>query len=592
MKRRSLLARLTGSMSIPAFVALCITALAILLFAAVLALEVGFRMIVRGDPFGFSVPAWVVLLMLAGTVGATMAAGFLMGRPLQAVIIRFTDYMMQTRGGPDDGAETALRGMNFPELRRLRVATTRTVRKLRRENAALRQVAFTDKVTGLPNFSALDAHIAETLPAARFEAPAAFLLLDVDRFALAVEQAGGGSGDPLLAQVAERLRSAMTSLAEPGSSALDGAMLAAVEADRFALYLPNAVSRDHVIGIARAIRNAFLEPFSFRTRMIALTVSGGIVMAPEDADSCQRLLHNAKLALRLVRSEATSGFRFFTPRLTRLAQGRYRFEAELRDAVENREFKAVFQPKIDFATGRILGAEALARWRRPNGKLISPAAFIPVAEETGLIDEIGQQILEAACDAARRWQLDGHDVTVAVNVSPSQFHRRDLTDRVMNALRKSGLHPSRLELEITESIAVADPARVAEFISPLRAMGAKLAIDDFGTGHSNLSTLTQLPFDVFKIDRQFVSALETDRQAPAIVEMILAMAETLGLQTVAEGVETTKQAEFLRRRGCTMAQGFLYSPGLPDGAFLDLLRAWRVPGTDEGGGEAYNVPRS
>jgi EAL domain-containing protein (putative c-di-GMP-specific phosphodiesterase class I) len=306
-----------------------------------------------------------------------------------------------------------------------------------------------------------------------------------------------------------------------------------------------------------------------------MSVSGGIVMAPEDAESFAKLLQNAKLAVRLVRSEAQSGFRFFTPRLTRLVQGKYRFEAELRDAVANKEFKAVFQPKIDFATGRIMGAEALARWRRPNGKFISPATFIPVAEQAGLIDEIGMQILEAACRAARAWQTEGFDLTVAVNVSPSQFQRHDLTDSILEVLRRTGLHPSRLELEITESMAVANPVRVAEFISPLRAMGTKLAIDDFGTGHSNLATLTQLPFDVFKIDRQFVSALETDRQAPAIVEMILAMAETLGLKTVAEGVETTNQAEFLRRRGCTIAQGFLYSPGLPEAAFLDLLRAWR-----------------
>jgi EAL domain-containing protein (putative c-di-GMP-specific phosphodiesterase class I) len=312
-----------------------------------------------------------------------------------------------------------------------------------------------------------------------------------------------------------------------------------------------------------------------------MSISGGIVMAPEDAESFPKLMQNAKLAVRLVRSEAQSGFRFFTPRLTRIVQGRYRFEAELRDAVGNKEFKAVFQPKIDFQTGRITGAEALARWRRPNGKLISPATFIPVAEQAGLIDAIGMQILEAACEAARTWQLEGFDLTVAVNVSPSQFQRHDLTDSIMAVLRRTGLHPNRLELEITESMAVSDPARVAEFISPLRAMGTKLAIDDFGTGHSNLATLTQLPFDVFKIDRQFVSALETDKQAPAIVEMILAMAETLGLKTVAEGVETTKQAEFLRRRGCTMAQGFLYSPGLPEAAFLDFLRAWNPSATSQ-----------
>ena len=277
-----------------------------------------------------------------------------------------------------------------------------------------------------------------------------------------------------------------------------------------------------------------------------------------------------------MREEATSGFRFFTPRLTRVARGKYKLEDELREAVANREFKAVFQPKVDFKTGKVVGAEALARWRRHNGKIISPAAFIPLAEETGLISQIGEQILEAACQSARVWMKEGLNVSVAVNVSPRQFERGNLTDTVMDVLKRTGLHPNRLELEITESMAVESPAKVAEVMGPLRMMGMKLAIDDFGTGHSNLSMLTQLPFDVFKIDRQFVSALEGDKQAPAIVEMILAMAETLGLQTVAEGVETERQADFLRRRGCTMGQGFLYSPGLPHGAFLDFLRAFRA----------------
>ncbi|MFN7177778.1 MAG: putative bifunctional diguanylate cyclase/phosphodiesterase, partial [Thermaurantiacus sp.] len=434
--------------------------------------------------------------------------------------------------------------------------------------------------------------IADTLPLASFERPAAFILLDIDRFAHLVEQVGSGHGETMIHSAAQRITRALSDVPDPSAAALRGSMLAALSADQFILYMPDAASREHVIAVARAIRNAFAEPFTVHGRNVTMSLSGGIVMAPEDADSPAKLMQNAKLALRLVRNESQSGFRFFTPRLTRIVQGRYRFEAELRDAVENREFKAVFQPKIDFATGRIVGAEALARWRRSNGKLISPAAFIPVAEEAGLIDEIGRQILEAACQAARSWEMEGHDVTVAVNVSPSQFQRSDLTEIVMSALKRSGLHPRRLELEITESMAVSDPARVAEFISPLRAMGTKLAIDDFGTGHSNLAMLTQLPFDVFKIDRQFVSALETDRQAPAIVEMILAMAETLGLKTVAEGVETTRQADFLRRRGCTMAQGFLYSPGLPDQAFIELLRAWKPLGAnDEGRGELAQAPR-
>ena len=210
----------------------------------------------------------------------------------------------------------------------------------------------------------------------------------------------------------------------------------------------------------------------------------------------------------------------------------------------------------------------------PNGKIISPNTFIPLAEETGLVTQIGEQVLEAACESARIWMQEGFNATVAVNVSPRQFQATDLTETVLSILKRTGLPPNRLELEITESMAVSEPEKVARVMRPLRSLGTKLAIDDFGTGHSNLSILTQLPFDVFKIDRQFVSALESDEQAPAIIEMILAMAETLGLKTVAEGVETERQADFLRRRGCSMAQGFLYSSGLPHEAFMDFIRGW------------------
>ena len=571
MKHSSVIGRLTGRVSIPVFAGIAAGLLSILLYLAVTAISIGYRMIVLGAPFGFVVPLPVLLVMLTACLTISGLGAYLCARPLQAVFERFTAYMTTSRAD----AEAELEDMQFPELRRLHAATTQTVRKLRRDNETLRQIAYRDSRTGLPNAIALERHVNATLPEASFEHPAAFLLLDIDRFGQLIEHVGTPNGDALVDGAAKRLSRALSDLGDPAAIALRGSMLSAMSADKFVLYLPCAINRDHVISIARAIRAAFAEPFELPMRQIIMSISGGIVMAPEDAESFPKLMQNAKLALRLVRSEAQSGFRFFTPRLTRIVQGRYRFEAELRDAVANKEFKAVFQPKIDFQTGRIVGAEALARWRRPNGKLISPATFIPVAEQAGLIDAIGMQILEAACEAARTWQLEGYDLTVAVNVSPSQFQRHDLTDAIMAMLRRTGLHPNRLELEITESMAVSDPARVAEFISPLRAMGTKLAIDDFGTGHSNLATLTQLPFDVFKIDRQFVSALETDRQAPAIVEMILAMAETLGLKTVAEGVETARQAEFLRRRGCTMAQGFLYSPGLPETAFFDLLRAWR-----------------
>jgi len=212
----------------------------------------------------------------------------------------------------------------------------------------------------------------------------------------------------------------------------------------------------------------------------------------------EQLLKSASLALNEVMRAGKVGFQFFSPRLQRLAIGRTRFEQELRDAVSAEAFHPVFQPKIDLAQNKIVGVEALARWQRGEGRMISPGTFIPLAEELGLIDEIGFQILRQSCIAAANWLRDGMEIAVAVNVSPGQFDRPDFIEQIVEALRTSGLPPRLLELEITETMAVSNPERVIKAMKPLRELGIKLAVDDFGTGHANLSLLTQIPFDIFK----------------------------------------------------------------------------------------------
>lgn len=467
--------------------------------------------------------------------------------------------------------------LNFIEMRRFRVGVVRKMRQLVRENNDLKKTAFVDGRSGLANHVALEREVDKGVKKTSYEHPGAFLLLEIEKYHHITEQFGAVVSAALVKAAADRMKAELAVIHGPAGVALRSAELFAVQNERFALWMPRAIDRKQVVQIVRALRMAFTAPFMVEGHRITAGITGGIAMAPEEGDTKAKLMRHAELAIQQVRSEGTpSGFMFFTPRLTRVARGRYQLEAELREAIANREFKPVFQPKIDFATGRVVSAEALARWRRGNGKIISPTAFIPLAEETGLVNQIGEQIMESACESARSWLAEGHNVSVAVNVSPRQFQRGDLSQLVLNTLKSTGLPPSFLELEITESMAVSEPAHVAEVMAPLRKMGIKLAIDDFGTGHSNLSMLTQLPFDVFKIDRQFVSALDQDHQAPAIVEMILAMAETLGLKTVAEGVETPRQAEFLRRRGCTMAQGYLYSPGLPHSSFMDFLRNWQA----------------
>ena len=558
-------------MTLPAFAAGVGALAAVFVFSVVTLIEQGYRVFLEGRSWtDTSSPPEVIFGLFILSVCVASGASFLLARSFQHVLQQFLNFLDDSSSARPRGLESVM----FKELRRLRVAVTRRVRHLRRENERLQEIAYVDQRTGLPNMIALEATIEKKLPFATFESPAAFFLLDLDQFTRAAERLGTLATNTLLRAAGERLLQSLERLDAPVSASLEGAMVAALHSDQYAVFLPNALTRENVSNIARAIRVAFAQPFEVNGQAVGMGMSGGIVMAPEDADSAQKLLRNAELALHQVRAESASGFRYYSPRLNRVARGKYMLEAELREAVAAREFKAVFQPKVDFATGRIVGAEALARWQRANGKIISPAAFIPLAEETGLVNQIGEQILESSCECAKVWMDQGYDVSVAVNVSPRQFMSVDLTNLVLEVLKRTGLPPARLELEITESMAVSDPAKVERVMRPLRALGVKLALDDFGTGHSNLSMLTQLPFDVFKIDRQFVAALDADKQAPAIVEMILAMAETLGLKTVAEGVETDRQADFLLRRGCSMAQGFLYSPGLPQEGFLDLLRNW------------------
>lgn len=534
--------------------------------------------LMSGQPLAIvsTTPKWLMVCLALIAVGAPMSMTYFLAKYFTQSLAELNAYL---RGARYD-LPTGIRVRSFAELRMLRAGLTRTIGKLRRETEALRLRAFYDPVTGLPNENALMDNIEQHLRTSSFEQPAAMMFLEIDAFGRTLEQIGSVNEPDLVKQIAERLSGAVNAVSIKNEMIGVGVMVAALQSDEFAVFLPNAGNRKDVAAVARAVRIAFARPFQIQGSDVRSGISGGIIMAPEDADSSAKMLRFSQLALRLLRKDGKTGFQFYSPNMNRQERGRLVLENELREAVANKEFKVVFQPKVDFATGKIIGAEALARWRRPTGKIVSPAAFIPLAEETGLIAEIGEQVLDQACRAGRLWMQEGFDVNIAVNVSPRQFESSDLTDTVLKTLSRTGLPPSRLELEITESMAVSDPERVAQVMRPLRAMGMRLAIDDFGTGHSNLSMLTQLPFDVFKIDRQFVSALMGDQHAPAIVEMILAMAETLGLKTVAEGIETSHQADFLRRRGCTLGQGFLYSPGLPHKAFLDLLRSWQSAGAE------------
>jgi diguanylate cyclase (GGDEF)-like protein len=580
MKPRGILQAWLRHQTLPVFSAWAAGTVAFVLFVALSAVVFAYRMSIHDPSMRPEGLPWLLLIGMGITcVGFAVGVAWFTGRQFRLALDKLSTYLVQPNA--DD-----LDDVSFVELRRLRASVSRNVARLKRENEKLRQLAYVDRLTGLATPTRLENYIDETLGLARFETPAAYILVDINNFSRIADQIGAVRSEQVIAIAATRLTKALEDLTDAAGAARRGALLAHLHGDCFAVYLPNAISRQHAAEIARAIARAFSAPVQVDDHRFDLSVSGGIVMAPEDCVAALRLRPYAELAVKQSRKEHGSGFQFFSPNLIRVERGRYTLETELRQAVEARAFIPHFQPKIDLATGRIAGAEALARWTRANGTLTAPSVFIPLAEETGLIVQIGEHILEEACRAAKSWSDAGHAIAVAVNVSPRQFQRSDFSDMVISVLKRTGLPAALLELEITESMAVADPEKVADVMRPLRALGIQLAIDDFGTGHSNLAQLTRLPFDVFKIDRQFVSVLETDPQAPAIVEMILAMAESLGLKTVAEGVETARQAEFLRRRGCTIGQGYLYSPGVPASAFADLLNAWRVSSGAASAGQA------
>lgn len=463
---------------------------------------------------------------------------------------------------------------NFVEFRRLRQSMQRAIAHVQRDAAMLKRRAYTSPISGLPNATALEEKLSRDIQTATYDHPLALIRLEFDEFDGACEGFGSDAAEAFMKAAVARVGDELDSLMKVGDLDLDAALLAQTRQDGLTILAPSLSGRHDASILARALRSAFAAPLEADGHCVTLNISGGIAMAPEDGTQPNDILRRADTALRSVREDDRSGFRFYAPRLDRVAKGRLQLETEMREAIEAGEFVPHFQPKIDLRTGRMRGCEALARWERPGGRSISPGAFIPVAEETGLIDQIGECILRKSCHAAAGWIGKGLPMSLAVNVSPVQLQRADFRDLVLSALTESGLPPSYLELEITESMAIENPDAVREVLGPLKAMGVRLAVDDFGTGHSNLAILSRLNFDVFKIDRQFIQSLERDNSARPIVEMILAMAESLGLETVAEGVETPGQARFLRARGCTYAQGFLYSTALPVDDFIAFTTAW------------------
>jgi diguanylate cyclase (GGDEF)-like protein len=440
------------------------------------------------------------------------------------------------------------------------VATDITEARL--ANSRLTFLAHYDALTGLANRHQLRAQLAELLdPGRRPPQSCALLCLDLDHFKTINDTLGHAVGDGLLQEVAKRLLASIRLSDTAGR--LGG--------DEFVVILQHVTSRDEVALLTRRLLDNLHQPCEIQGASISLRTSIGVAMAPQDGAQIDTLLNNADLALYAAKSEARGDFRFFEPRMATQTRRRLQIEHGLRDAMSNGELRLVFQPQIDLKHWRVIGFEALLRWQHPELGDVPPTEFIPVAEESGLILEMGHWVLGQACAAASDWPEAVH---VSVNVSSVQAMSSGLCEAIRQILERLGMPARRLELEITESVFLNESHATIQGLRSLKALGLRIALDDFGTGYSSLAYLRRFPFDTLKIDHSFVRELMARGDARAIVRTIIGLARTLNMNTVAEGVEEPQQLEVLAGLGCGAIQGHFVARPMSAAEVPAFMAAW------------------
>ena len=443
------------------------------------------------------------------------------------------------------GLAVAYQKLLLAENRRLEAIRLRAVQAEHR--------AYHDALTGLPNryllFDRLEIALAR---ARRLGSGLAVLFLDIDRFKVVNDTLGHSVGDRLLRDVAERLSRYVRK----------GDTLARLGGDEFTVLLETVPHAEDAVKVARKLREVLKEPFLLDGRELYVTTSTGISVYPEDGADVESLLKSSDIAMYRAKQQGGDSFHLFQAEMNARAEERLNLESSLRKALALGQFALQYQPMVETATRRVVGCEALLRWRHPERGLLLPGEFIELAELTGVILEVGPWVLREACREATAWKADGPPLSVAVNLSARQFLDQSLVQQVESVLAETGLAPERLELEITESLAMQNAEITAATLQKLRSLGVRLSIDDFGTGYSSLSYLKRFPIDTLKVDRSFVRDIERAPGDATIAATIVAMARILGLRVVAEGVEEEAQLEVLKRLDCDFAQGYLFGAPL------------------------------
>ena len=437
-------------------------------------------------------------------------------------------------------------------------------RELEVATAHAYKLAQHDILTGLPNRSLLNQRLRQILATAQRDGTqVACLFLDFDHFKRINDTLGHDAGDQLLQSIAQRL----------GSAVRESDTVARLGGDEFVLVLPGldpAHATFEVMSVVHRVRESFLAPFRIADQSPTLTCSVGVSIFPLDAQDPATLIKQADTAMYAAKDAGRNAYRFYTADMNARVQQRLQIETDMRRGLMDDEFFLVYQPLVATTTGRALGVEALLRWRDPERGVIGPSEFFPIAEESGMTQDLGARVLRDACRQVADWHRRGMPMRLSVNLSVQQLQHESWLAIVTDALASSGLAARELDLEITESVIITHPDKVVATLGRLKDMGVSITVDDFGTGYSSLSYLARLPIEGLKIDQRFVQGIERNPSDETITQAIIALARSLGLRCVGEGVETRPQLEFLRRHGCESAQGFLVCPPLE----AEELRAW------------------
>lgn len=457
-----------------------------------------------------------------------------------------------------------------------------TERKLAEQKLAYQ--SFHDGLTGLPNRALFRDRLERAVTFCRRHADFKFavLFIDIDEFKVFNDSLGHDVGDRLIVQIAQRLTGILRGVdtvarstgTEPAENLVGQSTLARPGGDEFTVLIEELHDPSDAVRVAERIRQRLSSPFELNGQQIVLSVSIGIACSNSGAVEAKDILRDAEIAMYRAKSAGRASCEVFDQAIHAGASKRLQLETDLRKALELKQFRVYYQPIVSLRDRKIVGLETLSRWQRPEG-LVLPAEFIRVADETGIILPINQQLLHEACQQLRSWQElfpSDPSLTIHVNITPKQFAQPDLAVQIGRTLRETGVAPGSVNLEITETIAMADADRSADVMSELKALGIRLEIDDFGTGFSSLSRLQGFPVDTLKIDRSFVSKMDRNMETREIVRVIIMLAHGLRLQVIAEGVETEPQAQLLAELGCELAQGYLYSKPIPGNAVDELLR--------------------